>query len=78
MCRNVDALRHIILIPSQPVTALTPYCYELSVVVTNYYFQFIVYVLTGPGLEPMIYRTRGEHATHYTTDVVHYRLVSLS
>ena len=28
----------------------------------------IVFDLTRPGLEPMIYRTRGEHANHYTTD----------
>jgi hypothetical protein len=26
--------------------------------------------LTPPGLEPTIYRTRGEHANHYTTDAV--------
>jgi hypothetical protein len=25
--------------------------------------------LTRPGLEPMIYRTRDEHANHYTTDI---------
>ena len=30
----------------------------------------IVLGLTRPGLEPMIYRTRGEHANHYTTDAV--------
>jgi hypothetical protein len=26
--------------------------------------------LTQPGLEPTIYRTRGEHANHYATDTV--------
>jgi hypothetical protein len=26
--------------------------------------------LTRPGLEPTIYRTPGEHANHYVTDVV--------
>ena len=26
--------------------------------------------LTRPGFEPTIYRTRGEHANHYTTDAV--------
>jgi hypothetical protein len=30
--------------------------------------NFIVFGLTRSGLEPTIYRTRGEHANHYTTD----------
>jgi hypothetical protein len=30
----------------------------------------IVFGLTRPRLEPTIYRTRDEHATYYTTDVV--------
>ena len=29
-----------------------------------------VFGLTRPGLEPMIYRTRDEHANHYATDAV--------
>jgi hypothetical protein len=33
--------------------------------------NLIVFGLTQPGLEPMIYHTRGEHANHYTTDAVH-------
>ena len=32
--------------------------------------NFIVFGLTHPGFEPTIYRTRGEHANHYTTNVV--------
>jgi hypothetical protein len=32
--------------------------------------SFIVFGLTRPGLEPTIYRTRGEHANHYATDAV--------
>jgi hypothetical protein len=32
--------------------------------------NFIVFGLTGPWLEPMIYRTQGEDANHYTTDAV--------
>jgi hypothetical protein len=32
--------------------------------------NFIVFGLTRPVLEPTIYRTRGEHANHYTTDAV--------
>jgi hypothetical protein len=33
---------------------------------------FIVFGLTRLGFEPTIYRTRGEHVNHYTTDVVRY------
>ena len=32
--------------------------------------NFSVFVLTRPGLEPTIYRTRGEYANHYATDAV--------
>jgi hypothetical protein len=32
--------------------------------------NFIVFGFTQSGLKPMIYRTRGEHANHYTTDAV--------
>ena len=31
---------------------------------------FIVFGLTRPWLEPIIYRTRGEDANYYTTDAV--------
>jgi hypothetical protein len=40
----------------------------LSAETTN--TNFIVFGLTQPGLEPMIYHTQGEHANHYTTDAV--------
>jgi hypothetical protein len=33
--------------------------------------NLIVFGMTRPGLEPMIYHTRGEHANHYATDAVH-------
>jgi hypothetical protein len=33
--------------------------------------NFIVFDLTRSGLDPKIYRPRGEHASHYTTDVVY-------
>ena len=33
------------------------------------HINYIVFGLTPPGLEPTIYRTRGEHAKHYATDV---------
>jgi hypothetical protein len=32
--------------------------------------HFIVFDMTRPGLESMIYRTRGEHAKHYAIDAV--------
>ena len=32
--------------------------------------NFIVFGLTQAALEPTVYRTRGEHANHYTTDAV--------
>ena len=32
--------------------------------------NFIVFGLTWPRLEPTIYRIRGEHDNHYTTDVI--------
>jgi hypothetical protein len=49
-------LRHIILIPSQPVFPLSPYCCVLSGEATN--TNFIVFCLTRPGLEPTTYSTR--------------------
>jgi hypothetical protein len=32
--------------------------------------NFIVFGFTRSGFEPMIYRTRGDHTNHYTTDAV--------
>ena len=32
--------------------------------------KFIVFGLIRSGFEPMTYRTQGEHANHYTSDVV--------
>jgi hypothetical protein len=34
------------------------------------YTNFIVFGLTRMGLTPTIYHTQGEHANHYTTNVV--------
>jgi hypothetical protein len=34
--------------------------------------QISVFGITRPGLEPMIYRTRGQHANHYATDAGFY------
>ena len=70
---HVAPLGHIILIPSRPVFALSPYCCVLRGEATN--TNFIVFGLTPPGLESTIYRTRGEHANHYATDAVNMILV---
>ena len=67
--RHVAPLGHIILIPGQPVFALSPECCVLSGEATN--TNFLVFGLTLSGLESTIYRTRGGHANHYATDVVH-------
>jgi hypothetical protein len=66
--RHVALLGHIILIPSQPVFSLSPQCCVLSGEATN--TNVIVVGLTLPGLKRTIYRTRGEHANNYTTDMV--------
>ena len=65
--RHVAPLGHIIVIPSQPVFALSPEYCMLSGEATHTYF--IVFGLTQPVLEPTINHTRGEHATcnYYTT-----------
>ena len=68
--RHIGPPGHIIiLIPSQPFFALSPWCCVLSGEATN--INFIVNGLTRPGLEPTVYHTRGEHTDHYTTHVVY-------
>ena len=66
--RHVDPHGHIILIPSQPIFALSPSCCMLSGEATN--TNLIVIGLTRTGLKPTIYWTWGEHADHYTIDAV--------
>ena len=66
--RHVAPFGQIILIPSQPVFALSSQCCVLSWEATN--TNLTVFVFTRPGLEPTIYRTRDEHVTHYVTDAV--------
>ena len=58
-------LGQIIMIQSQPVFALSPECcvHSGEATNTNFYSLWL-------GFEPTIYRTRGEHANHYTTDAV--------
>ena len=50
------------------VFAFSLLCCVLSGEATN--TNFIVFGLIRPEFEPPIYRTRGEHANHYTTDAV--------
>ena len=52
---------------SEP-TSLCSYSIMLSGEALNTNFK--VFGLTRPGLESMIYHTRGEHVNHYTTDAV--------
>ena len=63
--RHVAPHGHIISIPSQPVFAL-PLC-----LAEKQHIPVLLPVLTRSGFEPTIYRTRDEHANHYTTDAVH-------
>ena len=58
------------LIQSQPVFVLAPSCCMLSKEATD--ANFIVLCMSWPGLESKIYRIRGEHANHYTTNAVEY------
>jgi hypothetical protein len=60
--RYVSPVRHNILIQSQSVFALTLQWCVLSGEATN--TNFIVFGLTRPGLEPMIYRTQGKSLHH--------------
>ena len=58
--RYIAPLGHIILVPSQPVFALS----NAACLVTN--TMSIVFGLTQAGL----YHTRDEHANHFATDAV--------
>ena len=68
MGRNVLPLGHNILIPSQPVIALTPKCCMFSQEAVN--TNIIVFGLTWPGLEHTIYHTQSEHTNHYITEAL--------
>jgi hypothetical protein len=64
------------IIPHTRHTVMDQICIRFVGKITIYFSKeatntnFIVLGLTRPGFEPMIYRTRGEHANHYTTDAV--------
>jgi hypothetical protein len=62
--RRVTPVGYIILIPSHSVFALSPCRVHREATNTN----CIVFGLTRTALESTIYRTRGEHPNHYTTD----------
>ena len=67
--RHVATLEHIILIPSKPVFALSSYSCLFSGEATT--TNFIVFGgLTRPGLEPTVYRIRGENGKHNVTDAI--------
>jgi hypothetical protein len=57
-----------------PVSLVSLNC-EFVIVPSVFSFFYIVFGLTRQRLEPTIYRTRDEHATYYTTDVVKSILV---
>ena len=64
--KHVAPFGHIILIPSQPVFALCPYCCVLTGEARN--INFIgFFFFTWPGLEPTIYGPWwGKNDNHYT------------
>jgi hypothetical protein len=64
--RHVTQLGHIILVLNQPVIVLSPCVISGEAADTN----FIVFFMTTSALDSTIYRTRAEHANHYTTDTV--------
>ena len=68
--RLVAPLRHVNLILSQPVFVPTPESFMLSGEASNN--NVIVFGLIHSGLEHTTYRTRGEHADHFTIDGVQY------
>ena len=62
------SLRYIIPNPRQPIFALTP---QFCVISGKQQIPvLLVFGLIWPGLEPTIYRTRGEHVNYYTIDAV--------
>ena len=63
--RHIAPLGHIILIPRQPVFTL----FSLMLCEATH-TNFIFFGLTQPGIEPTIYRTRGERTNHYATDAI--------
>ena len=71
VCRHVSPLRHIILILSQPVFALTPWCCGEA---TN--TNFIVFGLTRLRCEPTIHTYTHMHVNH--VNLIHAIIILLS
>ena len=65
--RHVTPLGHIILIPSHHSLL---FLLNAACLAEKQQIPSLVFGLTRPGLEPMIYRTRGEHTNHYATNAV--------
>jgi hypothetical protein len=63
---KTNTLGNITLILRQPVFDFTPYCCACDAANIN----FIVYSFTWMGLEPTIYHSKCEHATHYIINVI--------
>ena len=65
--RHVAPIGHIILIPSQLVFDVSPWCYVRRGEAAN--TNCIVFGLTHQALKPTIYRSRHEYTNYYTTDI---------
>ena len=68
LCVQYDILRGTIFTNIHAITLLlysNTYLAEKQQIPISVFFCW-----TRPGFEPTIYRTRGEHANHYATDVV--------
>ena len=63
---KTNTLGNMTLILRQPVFDFTPYCCACDAANIN----FIVYSFTWTGLEPTIYHSKCEHATHYIINVI--------
>ena len=68
--RHVALLGHIVMIPSKPVFNLSFWSRVLFGEAADTNVMLVVVGLTCPGFEPMISRTRNEHANQYTTGEV--------
>ena len=66
--RCVASLGHIILIWFQANICLRSYHLVLCAKRRSTNTNFYSFLLDPSGLEPNVYRTRGEHANHYTID----------
>lgn len=65
-------LGHNILLPRKHVFVLIP---QWSVLIGEAaYTTLLIFGLTWPGLESKIYNIRGQHANHFTTEVIQFRM----